>query len=118
MPEYTITWTINIDGENPVDAAKKVVSIMLDNESIATVFDVQDNKMQTTRVDLLNLDDLVSDCKGPLTTSKFWDCRCDTAYIHPSSKPENCLRCGIGRDKGPDSHVAELLDLGNIYNEH
>lgn len=56
MPEYKITWTINIDGKNPVDAAKKVLKIMQDNESIATVFDVEDHQMQTTCVDLLKLD--------------------------------------------------------------
>ena len=115
MPEYTITWTIDIDGENPVDAAKKVVSIMRDNESIASVFDVQDNKMQTTRVDLLSQDNSASNCKGPLTTSEFWDCECETNYIYASSNPEECVHCGVSREYGPDSHLDEIMEQENIH---
>ena len=52
MPEYKITWTINIDGKNPADAALEALKIMQDKESVATVFDVQDEQMKTMRVDL------------------------------------------------------------------
>jgi hypothetical protein len=55
MPEYTISWTINLDGENPEDAASNALAIMLDEHSISTVFDVTDASGNQTRIDLLGI---------------------------------------------------------------
>lgn len=54
--------------------------------------------------------------KTVLTTDQFWDCDCsiDTGYIHPSSEPESCPDCGIGREDAPDSHAEELKDKRNF----
>jgi hypothetical protein len=58
MTTYSITWEIEIDAKTPEEAARKVLEIQRDPASIATVFDVYDNKDgNCTRVDLLEQDD-------------------------------------------------------------
>ncbi len=41
MREYTVTWIIEVDAANHVEAAKKAAEIMQDPDSIATVFEVR-----------------------------------------------------------------------------
>lgn len=59
MPEYLVTWEINICAETPSEAADEALRIQRDIESSATVFDVyemQRNRPQrfwkSTRIDL------------------------------------------------------------------
>jgi len=53
MSEFTVTWTIEVDGDTAEEAAKQACSIMLDRQSMATVFQVKDQQGVTTEVDLL-----------------------------------------------------------------
>ena len=53
MPEYRVTWQIDIDAENPKAAAEQGHKIMLDPDSLATVFEVYDENEKETVVDLL-----------------------------------------------------------------
>lgn len=41
MPEYIVTWTIDIDADSPRDAAEQALAIQRDPASIAAVFSVQ-----------------------------------------------------------------------------
>ena len=49
---YRVRWEIDLDADSPSEAAELALSIMLDSESTATVFDVTDEAGETTRVDL------------------------------------------------------------------
>ena len=41
---FKVTWTIEIDAENPQQAAEKALALHRDPNSIATVFEVSDGK--------------------------------------------------------------------------
>ena len=42
------------------------------------------------------------------TTEHFWDCECETNYIHPKSV-SICPRCGAVSDERPDSRTNEVF---------
>jgi hypothetical protein len=42
LRKYSCTWTIQVDGESPREAAEAALEIMRDPESTATVFEVND----------------------------------------------------------------------------
>jgi len=44
MPTYKVTWEIEIDAENPLDACREAREIQQDPESIATIFEVNEKK--------------------------------------------------------------------------
>lgn len=52
MPEYYVEWDIDIDANSPREAAEKVLQIMRDPQSRATLFRVTDDKGNKTNVDL------------------------------------------------------------------
>lgn len=45
--------------------------------------------------------------ENPETTSDFWDCECETEYIHHSGQ-SCCTKCGAIREECPDSRVTEV----------
>ena len=45
------------------------------------------------------------------TTSLYWDCECETDFIHRSSADE-CAECGAVRSEQPDARVNEIVGLG------
>lgn len=49
---FHITWEIDLHAKSPKEAAIGALEIQRDPESIATVFDITDEKGVTTRVDL------------------------------------------------------------------
>ncbi|NUK53366.1 hypothetical protein HRW14_24450 [Streptomyces lunaelactis] len=51
MPEYQVTWTIDLDASSPVHAARKALAIHRNPESWATIFTVQGDT-ETVTVDL------------------------------------------------------------------
>lgn len=42
MPEYFITWNIELEADDPIDAARKALEIHRNPESIATEFKVKE----------------------------------------------------------------------------
>jgi len=44
-------------------------------------------------------------------TDKYWDCECETNYIHHYTK-ESCPVCGARREDQPPSRVNEVLEAG------
>jgi hypothetical protein len=55
MPEFNVTWEINLDADSPQDAAKKALEITQDQSSLATVFSVTDQAGNQTKVDVREL---------------------------------------------------------------
>ena len=55
MAEYLVRWEIELEADNPQDAAAQALDIHRDPDSIATVFDVVDPDGETTRVDVQEL---------------------------------------------------------------
>ncbi len=50
-------------------------------------------------------------------TPNFWDCECETRYVHHFSIP-HCPRCGALRENQPDSHEEEVAEhLQEIFAE-
>ena len=52
MPMKRVRWEIDVEADNPTEAAQKAQAIQRKPDSTATVFDVTDEKGQTVRVDL------------------------------------------------------------------
>ena len=52
MPEYRITWEIDLSADSSREAAEQALTIHRNPESIATVFDVMDETGHTERIDL------------------------------------------------------------------
>lgn len=52
MPEYHVTWEIDLHEDDPVAAARYALEIQRNPESTATVFDVTDEHGLTYHVDL------------------------------------------------------------------
>jgi hypothetical protein len=51
MPSYKVTWTIDIEADDPLDAASQALFIHRNTASIATVFDVTNEKGETVTID-------------------------------------------------------------------
>jgi len=52
--EYKVTWTIQLDADDPRQAAVLAKQIMMDPDSIATVFDVTNEETsEKTEIDLV-----------------------------------------------------------------
>jgi hypothetical protein len=58
MPEYRITWEIQITADSPREAAEQALAIQRDPNSIATVFDVADDDGNIERINLEEIDEL------------------------------------------------------------
>lgn len=51
MPEYHVTWKIDLDAADPIDAARQALALQRDAESWTTVFTVHSGA-ETATVDL------------------------------------------------------------------
>ena len=52
---------------------------------------------------------------GIVTDAHYWDCECDTNYIHHISDVEPCQLCGADPDEQPNSRVNEILQTFNAF---
>lgn len=55
MPDYRVSWSIDIEAESPLEAAKQAFEYMQDHDTTATVFEVYshaDNAKKEVKVDL------------------------------------------------------------------
>lgn len=57
MPTYTITWTIDLEAEDPRRAIEQALQIQRDPRSQAVVFDVRQESGRKFRIDLADEDD-------------------------------------------------------------
>ena len=53
MAMYQVRWEIDVEADDPQEAARKALTIQRDPTSIATVFDVVDQEGHFDRVDLI-----------------------------------------------------------------
>lgn len=82
MADYRVVWTIELDADTPLDAAKKALQIQRDKKSIATQFDVTDlTAFEQSRFDLSLPDGTY--CDG-----------CCTEYTQKDLDGGRCLSCG------------------------
>ena len=65
-----------------------------------------DQEMLTPYSDGIEVIEITND---GTTTEEFWDCECDTGYIH-SKTVGICDVCGITTETQPDSRLYELPD--------
>lgn len=52
MPEYLVTWKIDIDADTPEEAAMRALIVQRDPESVAAYFIVKDKCGNTIPIDL------------------------------------------------------------------
>jgi len=52
LHRYRVRWEIDVEGSTPAQAALRVLDIMRDRSSIATVFLLKDERRKTTKIDL------------------------------------------------------------------
>ncbi len=53
MKHYVVKWIIGIDANSPLRAAKEALRIQRDYNSLATLFQVDDNQGNRINIDLL-----------------------------------------------------------------
>ena len=46
--------------------------------------------------------------------TEFWDCECETKYIHHKARLSECRRCGAIADEQPDSRANEVKYMYDI----
>jgi len=46
--------------------------------------------------------------------TEFWDCECETKYIHHKARLRECRRCGVIADEQPDSRANEVKYMYDI----
>ena len=69
---------------------------------------MQGNKCAMTDESLWGEHYVLKDVNRFATTEHFWDCECETNYIHPKSVPV-CPRCGAVSDECSDSRINEVF---------
>jgi len=50
-----------------------------------------------------------------ITDPKYWDCMCETHYIHLKADRQTCPLCGACEWYMPDSHIGEISDPNNLF---
>ena len=51
-----------------------------------------------------------------ITSDEYWDCNCDTGYIHPKTVTK-CQKCGAIALEQPDSMICEVREHIKIWEE-
>jgi len=55
--KYRVTWIIDLEASTPIDAARRARDVMQDKESIATIFEIKQDKAEIVHtIDLLDYD--------------------------------------------------------------
>ena len=44
------------------------------------------------------------------TNPNYWDCECETNFIHAKAQTLACSLCGMTEDESPDSRVNEIKE--------
>jgi len=52
---------------------------------------------------------------GVVTDAHYWDCECNTDYIHHMSDVEPCEKCGADPDEQPNSRSDEIAKAFNEF---
>lgn len=54
MPSYRVTWEIDVDADDPLDAAKQAHAVQIADDRIADYYNLTDNKGRRFGVDLVD----------------------------------------------------------------
>jgi len=101
MPNYLVTWTIDIQADSPTEAALAALSIQRKPDSIAVVFKVRDKHTRTTTLVDLDPDDDCFACHN-----RGWDIvHADPASGH-LGEIQRCAVCKVLRDATAACEVA------------
>ena len=49
-----------------------------------------------------------------LLNADYWDCECESNYIHKKTETKHCVKCDTYEDEQPDSRQEEIDDLQTI----
>jgi hypothetical protein len=55
--------------------------------------------------------------KMPTTHDGFWDCECESHYIHNKCDRLTCPKCGAEAETQPDSRVNEITKIANHFTD-
>jgi hypothetical protein len=69
MNSYRVTWEIDIDAVDPLDAARQARAHQVREGTSAKVFDVIDEDGGITRIDLFEIDDQHFPCAEPFNSA-------------------------------------------------
>jgi len=58
----------------------------------------------------------IQDWGGVLCDNDYWDCECETKYIHHKDRLTKCGRCGTNINDQPPSRVVEIKYYYDINN--
>ena len=47
------------------------------------------------------------------TNSNYWDCECESNYIHKKAETNHCVKCDTHEDDQPDSRQEEIDAIQN-----
>jgi hypothetical protein len=50
------------------------------------------------------------------TNPNYWDCECETNFIHAKAQTLACSLCGMTEDESPDSRVNEIKENEDVRN--
>ena len=45
------------------------------------------------------------------TNPNYWDCECESNYIHKKTETKHCVKCDTYEDEQPDSREDEIKDI-------
>ena len=48
------------------------------------------------------------------TNPNYWDCECESNYIHKKTETKHCVKCDAHEDEQPDSIQSEVSSLPKI----
>ena len=49
-----------------------------------------------------------------ILNSSYWDCECETKFIHLKTRLNECLRCNTKANEQPDSRAIEVKHMYDI----
>jgi hypothetical protein len=102
MPEYHVTWEIDLDADSPREAAERALAIHRNPESIATFFEVTDEAGTTERIDVEDSKDTNVGSETITLTESDWT----EIYYAVELK-----RLGVTEDNRQNGSVADGVDL-------
>ena len=101
-----IHYTAQVAFDYIVDAEDdEAVLDRIDDEHLTAFrLEIDDNTLRLMNSDPIEVNEITND---GTTTPEFWDCECETNYIHSKTIPM-CEACGTTSDEQPDSRLYEL----------
>ena len=103
-----IHYTTQVAFDYIVDAEDDEAALdRIDDEHLTPFrLEIDDNTLRLMNSDPIEVNEITND---GTTTPAFWDCECETNYVHSKTIPM-CGACDTTSDEQPDSRLYELPD--------